>query len=82
MAANEADYSNYIVYGPEANCTLALCPVQLSVYQYQPTLAGNIAFLGPLRHRHGQPHSHRSEMADLVFRDMHVLGMCGGDNWV
>ncbi|KAI4177483.1 MAG: hypothetical protein LQ343_000464 [Gyalolechia ehrenbergii] len=45
MAANEADYSNYIVYGPEANCTLALCPVQLSVYQYQPTLAGNIAFL-------------------------------------
>ncbi|KAL9005506.1 MAG: hypothetical protein Q9188_001708 [Gyalolechia gomerana] len=45
MAANVADYSDYIVYGPETICTLALCPVQLSVYQYQPTLAGNIAFL-------------------------------------
>ncbi|KAL9019144.1 MAG: hypothetical protein Q9185_003575 [Variospora sp. 1 TL-2023] len=45
MSVDEAAYSNYVVYGPEANCTLALCPAELSVYQYQPTLPGNICFL-------------------------------------
>ncbi|KAL8916347.1 MAG: hypothetical protein Q9208_008571 [Pyrenodesmia sp. 3 TL-2023] len=40
-----ADYSTYKIFGPSANCTLALCPASLSVYQYQPTLAGNICFL-------------------------------------
>ncbi|KAL8753791.1 MAG: hypothetical protein Q9184_005317 [Pyrenodesmia sp. 2 TL-2023] len=45
MSASEADYSNYVVFGPDANCTLALCPAELSVYQYQPTLAGNVCFL-------------------------------------
>lgn len=43
--ADETDYSNYIVYGPDANCTLALCPASLSVYQYQPSLAANVVFL-------------------------------------
>ncbi|KAI4105084.1 MAG: hypothetical protein L6R37_002888 [Teloschistes peruensis] len=37
--------SNYVVYGPDANCTLALCPVESSVYQYRPSLAGNVSFL-------------------------------------
>ncbi|KAL8956798.1 MAG: hypothetical protein Q9193_005773 [Seirophora villosa] len=45
MSADESPYSNYVVYGPDANCTLALCPPELSVYQYQPTLPGNICFL-------------------------------------
>ncbi|KAL8940360.1 MAG: hypothetical protein Q9216_002851, partial [Gyalolechia sp. 2 TL-2023] len=45
MAANEANPNNYVVYGPDANCTLAVCPVELSIYKYQPTLPGNIAFL-------------------------------------
>lgn len=34
-----------IVYGPDANCTLALCPVEASVYEYRPSLGGNITFL-------------------------------------
>ena len=41
----EADYSNYVVYGPDANCTLAICPAELSVYQYRPSLAANVCFL-------------------------------------
>ena len=45
MSINESAYSNYVAYGPDVNCTLALCPVELSVYEYQPTLGGNIAFL-------------------------------------
>ncbi|KAL8718577.1 MAG: hypothetical protein Q9225_004307 [Loekoesia sp. 1 TL-2023] len=40
-----SDYSSYITYGPDTNCTPALCPASLSVYQYRPTLGGNIAFL-------------------------------------
>ncbi|KAL8834571.1 MAG: hypothetical protein Q9170_003699 [Blastenia crenularia] len=43
--SSESDYNNYVTYGPNANCTLALCPASLSVYQYRPTLGGNIAFL-------------------------------------
>lgn len=34
-----------IVFGPDANCTLALCPIEWSVYQYQPSLAANGFFL-------------------------------------
>ena len=34
-----------IVYGPDANCTLAFCPAQASVYEYRPSLGGNITFL-------------------------------------
>ncbi|KAL9603184.1 MAG: hypothetical protein Q9219_001387 [cf. Caloplaca sp. 3 TL-2023] len=45
MSVNQSDYSQYSVYGPDANCTLELCPAELSVYQYQPTLGGNVAFL-------------------------------------
>lgn len=33
------------VFGPGANCTLALCPVEWSVYQYRPNLAANVVFL-------------------------------------
>ena len=37
------------VYGPDANCTLTpgplYCLVNYSVYQYRPTLAGNVSFL-------------------------------------
>ncbi|KAM0556084.1 hypothetical protein ACHAPJ_006072 [Fusarium lateritium] len=34
-----------IVFGPDANCTLDLCPVEWSVYQYRPSLAANITFI-------------------------------------
>ncbi|KAL4727744.1 hypothetical protein ACLX1H_004432 [Fusarium chlamydosporum] len=34
-----------IVFGPDANCTLELCPVEWSVYQYRPSLAANITFI-------------------------------------
>jgi hypothetical protein len=34
-----------IVFGPQANCTLDICPVQLSVYGYRPSLAANISFI-------------------------------------
>ncbi|KAI4182605.1 MAG: hypothetical protein L6R41_005878 [Letrouitia leprolyta] len=43
--AEEKDYSSYIVYGPDANCTLSLCPASLSIYQYQPSLPANVVFL-------------------------------------
>ncbi|KAL8801578.1 MAG: hypothetical protein Q9182_004364 [Xanthomendoza sp. 2 TL-2023] len=45
MSGDRGDYSNYVVYGPDANCTLALCPAELSVYQYRPSLAANTSFL-------------------------------------
>lgn len=34
-----------IVFGPDANCTLELCPVEWSVYQYRPNLGASVAFL-------------------------------------
>jgi hypothetical protein len=34
-----------VVFGPKANCTLDICPVQISVYGYLPNLAANVAFL-------------------------------------
>lgn len=34
-----------IVFGPDGNCTLALCPVEYSVYGYRPSLAANVVFL-------------------------------------
>lgn len=34
-----------IVFGPDANCTLELCPIEWSVYQYRPSLAANIIFM-------------------------------------
>jgi hypothetical protein len=36
---------NLVIFGPDANCTLALCPVEWSVYQYRPSLAANITFI-------------------------------------
>ncbi|KAK9419701.1 putative Sphingoid long-chain base transporter RSB1 [Seiridium unicorne] len=35
-----------ISFGPKANCTLDLCPVEWSVFQYRPSLAANGAFIG------------------------------------
>lgn len=34
-----------IVFGPKANCTLDICPVEISVYGYRPSLAANAAFI-------------------------------------
>lgn len=33
------------VFGPGANCTLEICPVEISVYGYAPSLAANVVFL-------------------------------------
>lgn len=35
----------FIYFGPNANCTLDLCPPQWSVYGYRPSLGVNLAFL-------------------------------------
>ncbi|KEZ42560.1 hypothetical protein SAPIO_CDS5790 [Scedosporium apiospermum] len=34
-----------IVFGPSANCTLDLCPLEYSVYRYRPSLPANIVFI-------------------------------------
>lgn len=34
-----------IPFGPDANCTLELCPVEWSVFQYQPSIAANATFI-------------------------------------
>ncbi|SPQ24693.1 6e80bec3-ca3f-4ba2-afb5-8579566786a1 [Thermothielavioides terrestris] len=34
-----------VVFGPHANCTLDICPVELSVYGYRPSLAANTTFI-------------------------------------
>ncbi len=34
-----------VYFGPKANCTLDLCPVEYSVYGYRPSLAANISFI-------------------------------------
>lgn len=45
MAENK-DYLAYmVVFGPEANCTLSLCPIEMSVYKYRPSLAANGTFI-------------------------------------
>jgi len=36
---------NLITYGPDATCTLALCPVTSSIYQYLPSLSANSVFI-------------------------------------
>lgn len=37
----------YIVtFGPQANCTLEICPIQYSLYGYRPSLAANSSFIG------------------------------------
>ena len=35
----------YIAYGPNENCTLAVCPVAASVYEYRPSIAANSCFI-------------------------------------
>lgn len=37
---------DFVTFGPKANCTLDLCPIEWSVYQYQPSLAANTTFIG------------------------------------
>ncbi|KAA8642699.1 hypothetical protein EYZ11_011977 [Aspergillus tanneri] len=45
-AAGQDDFSQYLVsYGPDANCTLALCPVEASLQGYRPALGAQIAFI-------------------------------------
>ncbi|KAI9147645.1 Efflux pump himE [Paramyrothecium foliicola] len=34
-----------IPYGPDANCTLELCPIEWTVYRYRPSLAANGTFI-------------------------------------
>lgn len=34
-----------VVFGPDGNCTLDLCPLEYSVYRYRPSLAANIVFI-------------------------------------
>jgi hypothetical protein len=33
-----------IGFGPDANCTLDLCPIEASVFQYRPSLPANVIF--------------------------------------
>lgn len=45
-AAGQNDPSQYLVsFGPDANCTLALCPVEASLQGYRPALGVQIAFI-------------------------------------
>lgn len=34
-----------IAYGPDENCTLALCPIESSIFHYQPSIAANSVFI-------------------------------------
>ncbi|CAI6089510.1 unnamed protein product [Clonostachys chloroleuca] len=34
-----------VVFGPGSNCTLEICPLDWSVYKYQPSLSANATFL-------------------------------------
>ncbi|KAF4487919.1 parasitic phase-specific PSP-1 [Fusarium agapanthi] len=38
------DTGNFVIFGPKANCTLELCPIEMSVYGYRPSLLANITF--------------------------------------
>ncbi|CVL08669.1 related to parasitic phase-specific protein PSP-1 [Fusarium proliferatum] len=38
------DTGNFVIFGPKANCTLELCPIEMSVYGYRPSLPANITF--------------------------------------
>lgn len=38
-------YGSYITYGPDANCTLQVCPITASIYEYQPSIAANAILL-------------------------------------
>ncbi|KAF6821035.1 parasitic phase-specific protein psp-1 [Colletotrichum sojae] len=34
-----------VIFGPDGNCTLDLCPIEYSLYKYRPNLAVNVLFL-------------------------------------
>jgi hypothetical protein len=36
---------DWVTYGPNENCTLALCPIDASIYEYRPSLAANAIFI-------------------------------------
>ncbi|KAK4450569.1 RTA1 like protein-domain-containing protein [Podospora aff. communis PSN243] len=36
---------NMVVFGPNANCTFELCPLEMSVYRYRPSLPVNAVFI-------------------------------------
>ncbi|MDI1490770.1 MAG: hypothetical protein OHK93_001974 [Ramalina farinacea] len=36
---------SYVAYGGDTNCTLEICPVILSVYQYRPSVPANAVFI-------------------------------------
>lgn len=36
---------NVIAFGPDGNCTLALCDLEQSVYRYRPSLPANVIFI-------------------------------------
>ena len=43
-----ADVANpplLIPFGPSANCTLDLCPVEASIFGYRPSIAANATFI-------------------------------------
>lgn len=46
MADSNLGPDSFVVFGPDANCTLELCPIQWSVYQYRPSLVANGIFIG------------------------------------
>ncbi|KAB5558664.1 RTA1 like protein-domain-containing protein [Coniochaeta sp. 2T2.1] len=43
--SNPADSQYLVGFGPDANCTLALCGVEHSVYRYRPSLVANSIFI-------------------------------------
>ena len=45
MTSNQLPFG-LIAYGPNANCTLQLCPVEWSVIGYRPWRAANGTFIG------------------------------------
>lgn len=38
-------HDNYVTFGPNVNCTLAVCPVDWSVYEYRPSVPANVTLL-------------------------------------
>lgn len=44
-----ADYSSLppdvILFGPDGNCTLDICPIEASLYGYRPRMSASIAFI-------------------------------------
>ncbi|MCJ1278229.1 hypothetical protein MMC21_006044 [Puttea exsequens] len=41
----DPDLRGLVVYGPDANCTLATCDPRYGVYQYRPSVVTNVIFL-------------------------------------